>query len=122
MVSLRHVGPHAKDRYLGRCLRPRKQPRVDYRLRKVFESQLGKERVVDAEQVMGGEDFSQYGLAGVPILMYRLGVVSPARIERMEKLGQPLPTLHSPEFYPDLEGTLETGISSLVLAALDLLR
>ncbi len=95
---------------------------LTYRLRKVFESQLGKERVVDAEQVMGGEDFSQYGLAGVPILMYRLGVVSPSRIERMEKLGQPLPTLHSPEFYPDLEGTLETGISSLVLAALDLLR
>lgn len=95
---------------------------LTYRMRKVLEQQLGTDRVLDAEQVMGGEDFSQYGLAGVPIMMYRLGVISLERMERHQKLNKPLPSLHSPEFFPDLEGTLETGVASLVYASLDLLK
>lgn len=91
------------------------------RLRNLFIRTLGESRVQEAEQVMGGEDFSQYGLAGVPIVMYRLGVISPARIERYRQLGQPLPSLHSAEFYPDLTESLETGIVSMSLAALELL-
>jgi hippurate hydrolase len=92
------------------------------RMIKNFQSALGSERVLAAEQVMGGEDFSQYGLAGVPILMYRLGVVSPRRLEHYRKLNQTPPSLHSAAFYPDLEGSLEAGIVSMSVAALDLLK
>lgn len=89
---------------------------------RVFERVLGKEKVFEAEAVMGGEDFSHYGLAGVPIVMYRLGVISKDRLDRYQKQGLPIPSLHSPEFYPDLEGSLETGIVTMVSAALELLH
>jgi len=91
------------------------------RLTKTFNQTLGTDRVLPAEQVMGGEDFSQYGLAGVPILMYRLGVIAPRRLESFRKLNQTPPSLHSPTFYPDLEGSLETGIVSMSAAVIDLL-
>lgn len=73
------------------------------------------------EPVMGGEDFSQFGLAGVPIVMFRLGVVSPARLERMRELGQTPPSLHSPTFYPDVDEALVTGITAMVTATADLM-
>ncbi len=91
------------------------------RLQTVLKTALGATRVLDAEQVMGGEDFSQYGLAGVPIVMYRLGVVSPRRLQQYRQGKETPPSLHSPFFYPDLEGSLETGIASMVVAAEDLL-
>ena len=72
--------------------------------------------------VMGGEDFSQYGLAGVPIVMYRLGVVSQSRLDRLRQLGQTPPSLHSPTFYPDIEEALPVGLKSMIAASLDLLR
>jgi hippurate hydrolase len=92
------------------------------RMTQKFQETLGAQRVLQAEQVMGGEDFSQYGLAGVPILMYRLGVLGPRRAEHYRQLNQTPPSLHSAAFYPDLEGSLETGIVSMSIAALDLLR
>src|SRR5262249_47804193 len=36
---------------------------------------LGDDKVVPSEASMGGEDYSEYGLAGVPIFMFRLGAV-----------------------------------------------
>lgn len=92
------------------------------RVRQSFHSALGTENVLPMEPVMGGEDFSQYGLAGVPIVMYRLGVVSPERLDRFAKLGQEPPSLHSPFFYPDPQESLATGITTMVSAAVDLLQ
>jgi amidohydrolase len=92
------------------------------RLRAVFEKQLGKENVDDPQPEMGGEDFSLYGRAGVPILMFRLGTIEPQRLARMKQLGQDLPSLHSPLFYPDAEEALVTGIQATVAATLELLR
>src|SRR5690606_28049999 len=65
------------------------------RLTKVFQTMLGKDQVVVAEAEMGGEDFSRYGRAGVPIVMYRLGAVDARRLERYKQLGQDPPSLHS---------------------------
>jgi hippurate hydrolase len=92
------------------------------RLVPVFEQAIGKENVVQSEPTMGGEDFSHYGLAGVPIHMFRLGAVEGRRLERYKQLGQQPPSLHSPIFYPDIEPTLETGILTTVGAALELLK
>ncbi len=88
----------------------------------VFKSQLGEGKVVEAEPVMGGEDFSQYGRAGVPSLMYFLGVVEKRRLDRFEEMGLTPPSLHSSSFYPDIEQTLETGVVTMSSAALELLK
>ena len=86
-----------------------------------FRLALGSENVLPMDPVMGGEDFSQFGLAGVPIVMYRLGVIAPERLQRLEQLGQQPPSLHSPTFYPDARQALATGVLSMVSATIDLL-
>ena len=92
------------------------------RVREVFVRELGKENIDDPEPSMGGEDFSEYGRAGVPILMFRLGTIEPARLARMKQLGQAPPSLHSPLYYPDAEPTLITGLHTTVAATLELLK
>ena len=92
------------------------------RLRAVFVRELGQDNVEEPEPVMGAEDFSEYGKAGVPIIMFRLGTIDPPRLARMKQLGQQPPSLHSPLYYPDAEASLATGIHTTVAAALELLK
>lgn len=92
------------------------------RLKKVFERTLGEDKVSVDEPSMGGEDFSRYGRAGVPILMYRLGTVLQSRLDRFKALEVPPPSLHSSQYYPDVEPSLRTGVLTMTAAALDLLR
>ena len=91
------------------------------RVREVFVKELGQQNIDDPEPSMGGEDFSQYGRAGVPILMFRVGTVEPARLERLKKL-EAVPSLHSPLFYPDAEPTLITAAHSMISATLELMK
>jgi hippurate hydrolase len=86
-----------------------------------FNRALGADNVVPVDQSMGGEDFSQYGLAGVPIFMFRLGSVSKQRNEEFAKAKKPLPSLHSAEYYPDPEQTIATGVTAMSAAVLELL-
>jgi hippurate hydrolase len=95
--------------------------RLVERLVPVFHRALGKENVEPSEPSMGGEDFSRYGLAGVPIFMFKLGSVSPQRLEAMTKAGKPLPTLHSALYYPDPEPTIRTGLTAMSAAVRDLM-
>jgi len=90
-------------------------------LQKVFQQTLGTDNVLSVEPVMGGEDFSRYGREGVPILMYRLGSVSQRRLDQYEMGGQTPPSLHSPLYYPDVEPTLRTGITTMVAAVEELM-
>lgn len=95
--------------------------RLVERLVPVFKQALGAENVVPVEQSMGGEDFSQFGLAGVPIFMFRLGSVSPQRVEEYARKKEPLPSLHSAEYFPAPEPTIATGVTAMSAAILDLL-
>jgi hippurate hydrolase len=97
-------------------------PVLSARLRPVFQRLVGKENVELSEPTMGGEDFSQYGRAGVPILMYWLGGVSQQRLDAYQAADESPPSLHSPFFYPDAETTLVTGVSSMVVTVLELLE
>ncbi len=82
---------------------------------------LGDDNVREAEQTMGGEDFSQYQLiGGVPICMFRLGVTRPVRMASFERLGQKPPSLHSPLFYPDVDEALPVGIQAMTAVAIEL--
>ncbi|MFO1066723.1 MAG: amidohydrolase [Pirellulales bacterium] len=92
------------------------------RLIGVMRKTIGEANVLDMEPVMGGEDFSQYGLAGVPICMIRLGAVSAERLERYKQLGQTPPSLHSPFFYPDADQALATGVTTLTATVFDLMK
>ena len=97
-------------------------PGLAIKLRPVFESALGADHVQVAKPSMGGEDFSRYGIAGVPILMVRLGAVNEQRLKRFKTLGQQPPSLHSPRFYPDARETLSTGVTALASATMRLLK
>ena len=92
------------------------------RMRQVFINTLGEDRVMLDEPSMGGEDFSRYGKEGIPILLYRIGSVEKARLDRFANMQLPPPSLHSSTYYPDIDLTLKTGIRTLTAAALDLLK
>jgi hippurate hydrolase len=96
-------------------------PKLTERAADVFRRVLGAENVELREPVMGGEDFSEYGLAGVPISMYRLGSV-PAERAAKAKDGDSLPSLHSSLYYPDPEPTIKTGVRTMTALVLDLLK
>ena len=96
-------------------------PDLVARVAPILAQALGDANVTEVEPVMGGEDFSQFGRAGVPIFMYRLGSIEAPRLERMRSLGQKPASLHSALYYPDAEPTLKAGVTSMASAALSLL-
>jgi len=91
------------------------------RMRRVFSDRLGPDNVLEDEPSMGGEDFSRYGIEGVPILMYRVGSVNRNRLDRFEKLGIPPASLHSAVYYPDAQETLAVSIPAMIDAVLELI-
>ncbi len=97
-------------------------PGLSARLRPVFKDLIGAENVELSKPTMGGEDFSRYGRAGVPILMYWLGAVSQERLKAYAASGEDPPSLHSPLFYTDAGATLVTGVSTMASAVLELLK
>jgi metal-dependent amidase/aminoacylase/carboxypeptidase family protein len=92
------------------------------KMRDLFERTIGVERVGVSEPSMGGEDFSQYGIAGVPILMYSIGSVNQDRLSRYSELGVLPPSLHSGVYYPDFEPAIRTSVTTMVAAAIELLK
>ena len=91
------------------------------RLRPVLEGVVGEGHIRDNPPSMGGEDFSRYGQAGVPILMFSLGTIDPERLKRIEATGVPAPSLHSAKYYPDPEESIRAGVRTLAACALELL-
>jgi hippurate hydrolase len=81
---------------------------------------FGDEHVVEGDPVMGGEDFGRYGVAGVPICMFRLGSVSQKRLDEFAERQEPL-SLHSPLYYPDIRESLSVGVPAMASVAIDLL-
>jgi hippurate hydrolase len=96
---------------------PKLTERVIGTLRRV----LGEPNVVEGEPAMGGEDFGRYGLAGVPICMFRLGAVNQERLDEYAAKKVPPVSLHSPVFYPDVKESLSVGVPAMISVALDLL-
>lgn len=87
----------------------------------LFRRAIGEGNVVSTEASMGGEDFSRYGRAGVPICMFRLGSIEPKRLAGLKRGGQEPPSLHSSTYYPDADLALQTGITAMASVVLDLL-
>ena len=64
------------------------------------------------------EDFSEYAGAGVPSMMFNIGVYEPEKWVAANKSGTPLAGNHSPQFAPVPKPTLQTGITAMTLAVL----
>jgi hippurate hydrolase len=96
-------------------------PELTARVTAALRRTIGDENVVEGEPAMGGEDFGRYGLAGVPICMFRLGAVSQKRLDEFAAQKTPPVSLHSPVFYPDAEESLAIGVPAMASVALDLL-
>lgn len=95
-------------------------PELIARCAKVLKKALGEANVQQSKPTMGGEDFSRYGIAGVPIGMFKLGSVRADRLAEFKR-GEGPPSLHSPRYYPDPSETLETSIHAMSQIALELL-
>jgi hippurate hydrolase len=80
---------------------------------------IGPDKVLDAEPLMIGEDFSRYGQTPeqVPTVLFWLGTVPEERLESGN-----LPGLHSPYYFPDPEPSLRTGISVMTGALIELMH
>jgi hippurate hydrolase len=88
----------------------------------VLRDVLGADKVVERPPVLGGEDFSRYGRAGVPVFLYFLGTITPERYAESKKEGgKPLPSLHSDQFAPVPGPTVRTGVRTMSMAVLNLL-
>lgn len=96
-------------------------PALTGRVAGTLKRAFGNEKVVEGDPVMGGEDFGRYGLAGVPICMFRLGAVSQKRLDEFAARNEPPPSLHSPVFYPDVAEALAVGVPAMASVAVDLL-
>jgi hippurate hydrolase len=96
-------------------------PELTERLAAVARGLWGADNVLSPEPRMGGEDFSEYGRAGVPICMFWLGTVPPARVEAAKK-GTPLPSLHSALYAPDPEPSIKTGVRTMSALVVDLMK
>jgi hippurate hydrolase len=92
------------------------------RLVGTFTRWFGENRVVARPPTTGGEDFSQFGrtVDRVPIFIWGVGAADPQKFAAAEQAGTLLPSNHSPlaTFVPD--PTLQTCVTSMTAAVLEL--
>jgi hippurate hydrolase len=86
----------------------------------LFKEVLGADKIHERPPIMGGEDFSRYGRAGVPIFLYFLGTVPPEKVAEAARENRPLPSLHSELYAPVPEPSIKTGVLTMSLAVLNL--
>jgi amidohydrolase len=97
-------------------------PTLTSRLAGALKSGLGESFVVEMPAKMTSEDFSEYGLAGVPSSLLHIGAVHPSKLAAARQSGVPVPAPHSPEWAPEREPTLKGAIRAETTALLELLR
>jgi len=98
-------------------------PALSQKLEQIFHRWIGEKLTARPKPTMGAEDFGQFGRTGekIPICMFWLGTVSKDRFAEHERAGTPLPPLHSSRFQPDPKPTIQTGVTAMSAAALELL-
>ncbi len=96
-------------------------PALSERLTVALRHALGNESVVKGQPIMGAEDFSEFGRAGIPSVLFWVGAAEPEKLAESRKTGVPLPSLHSSLFAPALPTALKTSIRAETSAALELL-
>jgi amidohydrolase len=95
-------------------------PPLTLRLAGALKRQLGDSAVTEMPQKMTSEDFSEYGVAGVPSALLHIGAVPAKKLAAARESGIPVPAPHSPEWAPDREPTLKGAIRAEVTELLEL--
>ena len=94
-------------------------PELTRRVVGSIEDILGKEQMLVADPVMGGEDFGVLGRTAEkrPICLFWLGTVDPKKLTE----SAPLPSLHSSRFAPLPEPAIKTGVKAMTAVVINLL-
>ena len=97
-------------------------PDLVSRLQKSFNRSIGEENVIKVSPVMGGEDFGMFGRVEpiIPTALFWLGAVNKKVYEKAMREDLMLPSLHSDLFLPDAEPAINTGVTAMSSAAMDL--
>ncbi len=87
-----------------------------------LQAALGAENVLRTRPLTTSEDFAEYGGAGIPSMMFLIGVLDPQAVAAANSgKGKPLAFNHSPEFAPIPEPSIKTGVTAMSTAVLSLL-
>jgi hippurate hydrolase len=85
---------------------------------KVLKAAFG-DKFGPSPPVTASEDYSEFINAGVPSMVFNIGVYEPERVAAArEGDGSQLPGNHSPLFAPVPKPTIETGVEAMTLAVL----
>jgi hippurate hydrolase len=97
-------------------------PTLTQRMAAVLGKVIGDRNVGPYRPIMGGEDFGEFGRAGVPATIFWLGVGEPRAVAKAKASGQPLPSIHSPFMAPDRGPAIRTGVVAMTGMVAELLR
>jgi amidohydrolase len=97
------------------------------RVAAALRSHFGDQRVTELSvPFSASEDFGSFGTEwGVPSVFWYIGGTDPDQYRAAQAAGrvaQDIPTNHNPKFAPVLHPTIETGVQTMVVAALDVLH
>lgn len=90
----------------------------------LFAERFGKERVLKAPPVMGGEDFGRFYRADKTIqsVIFWVGGVPQASWDKAQKGEMSLPSLHSPFWAPEAQTVISTASQALTDAAMKIMQ
>ncbi|KQP20541.1 amidohydrolase [Pseudorhodoferax sp. Leaf267] len=84
-----------------------------------IQAVMGGAQVVQVPPITASEDFSEFLNAGVPGMMFFVGVSAPEDVAAaMKPGGKPLAFNHSPFFAPAPEPSIKTGVQAMSVAVL----
>jgi amidohydrolase len=99
-------------------------PTLTTRVRSALVHSLGAASVIDDPAILGSEDFGIFGFDDhrIPVVMFWLGAMDPARFAAAKAEGKFLPGMHTSRFEPLPEPTLKTGVTGMTAVAMALLQ
>ena len=84
-----------------------------------LKTAFGDPKVVQVRPITASEDFSEFVNAGVPSMMFFVGVLSPDEVmASLKPGGKPLAFNHSPFFAPVPEPSIKTSVEAMSVAVL----
>jgi amidohydrolase len=96
-------------------------PSLTGRIADALRKKLGPDRIIEARALMGSEDFSELGRAGVPSVFLWVGATKPELLSKPKDSPRLYGVNHASNFAPDIEPALKSAIAGLVEGAKALL-